>query len=56
MWAQQKFKIFEKDADGHFQRVHYKPIVFVVLALVFVFLQPDSADLLLAHKQLQNKP
>ncbi len=40
MWAQQKFKIFEKDADGHFQKVHYKPIVFAVLALVFIFLQP----------------
>jgi len=40
MWAQKKFNIVERDADGHLQRVNYKPIVFAVLALVFIFLQP----------------
>lgn len=40
MWAQKKFKFIERDADGHFQRVVYKPILIAVLAFLFIMLQP----------------
>lgn len=40
MWAQKKFKIIERNEDGHFQKINYKPIVFAVLALLFIFIQP----------------
>jgi len=40
MWAQKRFNIIEKDSDGRLVRVHYKPVVFAVMALPFIFLQP----------------
>ncbi len=40
MWAQKKFQFIERNADGLFIKVHYKPIVTAVLVLLFIFLQP----------------
>ncbi|HEY0047078.1 MAG TPA: SPFH domain-containing protein [Flavobacterium sp.] len=40
LWAQKRFNFIEKDGDGNLIRVHYKPIVFAVTGLVFIFLQP----------------
>lgn len=40
MWAQKRFNIVERDSDGDFLKINYKPIVFGVLALLFIFLQP----------------
>lgn len=40
MWAQKKFQIVERDENGSLQKVHYKPIVFAVVAVVFIVLQP----------------
>jgi regulator of protease activity HflC (stomatin/prohibitin superfamily) len=40
MWAQKRFNIIEKNTDGHFQKINYKPIVFSILALFFIFFQP----------------
>lgn len=40
MWAQKKFKFVERNADGHFVRIAYKPIVITVLAILFIILQP----------------
>ncbi len=40
MWAQKRFNFIERDTDGTFVRVHYKPIVLAILALIFIFVQP----------------
>lgn len=40
LWAQKRFNVVEKDTDGHLIRVNYKPVVFAIMALLFVFLQP----------------
>lgn len=40
MWAQKKFRIIERDADGNLQKINYQPIVLAILSLLFIFLQP----------------
>lgn len=40
LWAQKRFNVIEKDSNGRFVKVHYKPIVFAVVALLFIFTQP----------------
>ncbi len=40
MWAQKRFQVIERHPDGSLQRINYKPIVFAVLAVVFIILQP----------------
>lgn len=40
MWAQRKFRIIERDDNGAFVKIHYKPIVLAVLTLLFIILQP----------------
>ncbi len=40
LWAQKKFNVIEKDGDDNFLKMNYKPIVFAVLTLLFIFFQP----------------
>ncbi len=40
MYAQKRFRIIEKNAEGEFQKINYKPIVFSIVALLFIFVQP----------------
>src|SRR5688572_550496 len=40
MWAQKRFQFIEREADGTFIKIHYKPIVLAICTLLFIFLQP----------------
>lgn len=40
MWAQKRFNIVQRDADGHLVRVNYKPVVFLILAVILIIVQP----------------